>query len=81
MFLWGGGGGRFVPPAPTIQTSVKFRHFKELYLHIHRQITFKLGSFTHLKALFPAESDFLQLVHVKSLKKCGTVYCADMVGC
>ena len=77
-----GGGGEGCTPRPTIQTSVKFRHFKELYLRTYRQITFKLGSFTHLKALFPAEStDFLQLVHVKSLKKCGTVYCADMVGC
>ena len=33
----------------TIQTSIKFRDFEELY------ITFKVGNFTNLKALFLVE--------------------------
>ena len=42
-----------------------------------QQITFKLGSFTNLKAFFPAKlMDIPELIHVKSWKKkkCGKVY-------
>ena len=55
------------PPAPTIQTSVKFRYFVELYCRSCQQITLKPGKFTSFKAFFSAVStDFRQLIHVKS---------------
>ena len=50
--------------------SVKFRNFVEVSLVSFQQITLKLGNFTNLKALFPAEStDFSSPVHTKKLKK------------
>ena len=64
-------GGKFLPP--TMQISVKFRDFKELYIFVSfQQITFKLSNFTKLKALFPAY--FLWLVLVKSWKNRGKVH-------
>ena len=50
--------------------SVKFRNFVEVSLVSFQQITLKLGNFTNLKALFPAESiDFSSPAHTKKLKK------------
>ena len=51
--------------------SVKFRNFVEVSLVSFQQITLKLGNFTNLKALFPAEStDFSSPAHKKKkLKK------------
>ena len=58
-------GRKFVPP--TIQTSVKFHEFQELYLLIFEQNNFKLCYFTNLKVLFPAEfTEFL--VHLSMSK-------------
>ena len=37
-FVWWrgeGGGAQIAPPLPTIQTSVNFRNFAELYLRSH----------------------------------------------
>ena len=46
--------------------SVKFCNFVELSLVSFQQITLKLGNFTNLKALFPAESiDFSSPAHKK----------------
>ena len=46
--------------------SVKFRNFVEVSLVSFQQITLKLGNFTNLKALFPAESiDFSSPAHKK----------------
>ena len=46
--------GKFVPP--SIQTSVKFRHFEECIFISFQQITFKLGNYTNFKTLFPVVS-------------------------
>ena len=56
------------PPPPTIETSVKFRHFAELYCGSCQQITLKPGKFTSfIRRFFSAVStDFRQLIHVKS---------------
>jgi len=37
----------------TIQTSVKFRDFTELYHSVFQQITFTPGTFTYLRVFFP----------------------------
>ena len=42
--LGGGGGSKFVPP-PTIQTSVKFRDFEDLYLRYFSTNHFQTGKF------------------------------------
>lgn len=53
---------------PTIQTSVKFRLFAELYCRSCQQIFLKPGKFTSFKAFFlsAVSTDFRQLIHVKS---------------
>ena len=57
----------FAPPLPTIQTSVNFRNFAELYLRSHH---FQTWLFHLFKVLFSVVStDFPQHVHVKSRKK------------
>lgn len=49
--------------------SVKFHNFVEVSLVSFQQITLKLGNFTNLKALFPAESiDFSSPAHKKKKK-------------
>ena len=40
------------PPPATIETSVKFRHFAELYCRSCQQITLKPGKFTSFRAFF-----------------------------
>ena len=49
---------------------VKFCNFVEVSLVSFQQITLKLGNFTNLKALFPAESiDFSSPAHKKKIEK------------
>ena len=46
-------GGTNLPP--TIQTSVNFSNFEggsDIFTHL-RRVTFKFGSFTNIKPLFP----------------------------
>ena len=53
--------------APTIQTSVKFRDFEELYLRSFLTYHSQLDKFANFKALFLAVSiNFRSLVFVKS---------------
>ena len=47
-------GGTNLPH--SIQTSVYFRNFSELYLHTPKTSLFKLGKFTDMKVLFPVVS-------------------------
>ena len=44
--------GLLPPPPATIETSVKFRHFAELYCRSCQQITLKPGKFTSFRAFF-----------------------------
>ena len=54
---------------PTIQTSVNFHNFVEVYFCSLNCTTLKLGNITNFKALFPVVStEFSWLVHVKKLK-------------
>ena len=64
----------------TIQVFVKFHDFKEVYLHKFstKLMTFELGNFIDLKALFwVVLTDFPELVHVKSSKKPWKGLCND----
>lgn len=63
------------PPTPTIQTSVKFRHFAELYCRSCQQITLKSGKFTSFKAFFFSGVDrFSPTDSCQKLKSHGRVY-------
>ena len=56
--------------SPTIQTSVKFRDFTELYHSSFQQITFTPGTFTYLKVFFPAMlMDFRSNLSQSKVKK------------
>ena len=64
----GGGGGHVC--TPTIQTSVKCRDFDELYIFVSfQQVTFKLGNFTNLKALFSVVSTDFPFFPCQKLRK------------
>ena len=53
------------PPTPTVQTSVNFCHFAELYLRLLETYHWQLGKFTNIKTVFPVSKDFPWLVHEK----------------
>ena len=61
-------GGNFVPPTHT--SICKISRLRSYISVSFQQITFYLGNFINLEALFLVVSmDSLQLVHVKSWKK------------
>ena len=63
------------PPPPTIETSVKFRHFAELYCRSCQQITLKPGKLTSFKAFFFSGVDgFSPTDSCQKLKSHGRVY-------
>ena len=62
----GGGGHKLAPlPTPTIETSVNFCHFAELYLRLLETCHWQLGKFTNIKTVFPVSKDFPWMVHEK----------------
>ena len=67
--------GLLPPPPATIETSVKFRHFAELYCRSCQQITLKPGKFTSFKAFFFSGVDgFSPTDSCQKLKSHGRVY-------
>ena len=63
------------PPSATIETSVKFRHFAELYCRSCQQITLKPGKFTSFRAFFFSGVDgFSPTDSCQKLKSHGRVY-------
>ena len=76
-----GGGGKFVTPDHTNVCKIS-RLLGAIYYVTFQPITFKIGNFTNLKTLFPAEStDFPWLADEKSWKKRWKVYSPVLLSC